>query len=204
MSQVNIIANKVTMTDANYNQGEGISATYYVMTPSGSKIMTFINGFYCDALPINQPQVESLIFDFINGPQGWGINQDYTSGCATGFWFGAEGGYLGAYAYASGGTIEWDYYPTQPHVITIDTLIEIDMYFINVNIRDTVSASFPSVDYGKTIDYIRFIANSDTGYLGDVAVFFTDLSHKSFSNATGSSHQDWEENLYYLRITGTS
>ena len=53
MSQVNIIANKVTMTDANYNQGEGISATYYVMTPSGSKIMTFINGFYCDTTPIS-------------------------------------------------------------------------------------------------------------------------------------------------------
>ena len=53
MSQVNIIANKVTMTDANYNQGEGISATYYIMTPSGSKIMTFINGFYCDTTPIS-------------------------------------------------------------------------------------------------------------------------------------------------------
>ena len=207
MTQINIIANKIISMDSNYNQGTGISGTFYWKNSTGgSQIMTFINGLLCQPLTSgsgNGGGEEPLIFDFINGTQGWVLT---TSGCSVGSWSGNDGGYLDAEAFnssLSGGYSEWDYYAQQTHTITSVSLVEFDWEDITDNLRFTDSYSFPSGYYGKTIDYLRFLANSGNSYLADVAIFFTDNTHWTIINTTGTP-QPFHDKLYYLRIINLS
>jgi hypothetical protein len=82
MTQVSIIASKLVMMDANYNQGVGVSGTFYFNTSSGCVPMTFINGVLCSPIISSGSGGYSSgstptsgsgpsEFTFLSGPQGW-------------------------------------------------------------------------------------------------------------------------------------